>query len=166
MWKIADFGLTTKGMSKRAATTNESKGSAGYRAPELLKELGIIHKKSDLFAMGCILVELASGRKIFPTDLRLYHYTLTRSKPSLPSAPSEFDSRSRSYYHRLVDTMLDIDFWMRPKASEVLELVDSLSEDSTPVYVIHGNSALSVTRSISLPAESDKWEKVSWREYW
>jgi serine/threonine protein kinase len=97
MWKIADFGLTTQGMSKRAATTHESKGSAGYRAPELVQEeVGFVHKKSDLFAMGCIIVELALGHKMFPTDFHLYRYTLTRSKLLLPSSPPEFDARSRS----------------------------------------------------------------------
>ena len=161
MWKIADFGLTTQGMSKRAATTNQSKGSAGYRAPELLIIPAIVHKKSDVFAMGCIIAELVSGEKMFPTDLYLYQYTLTRQKPSFPASPPEFDSRTRSYFHHLVNTTLEFDFWMRPKASEILELADGLSEDSTQIYVVSGESASSISRNVSIPAESDKWEKVS-----
>ena len=62
--------------------------------------------------------------------------------------------------------MVEIDFWMRPKASEVLELVDSLSEESTQVYMTKGEVPDSIVRNVSISAGSDKWEKVSWLEYW
>ena len=36
-WKLADFGLTSQGTSRRLHTTAHSKGTDGYRAPELLQ---------------------------------------------------------------------------------------------------------------------------------
>ena len=49
--------------------TDFSHGTPGYRAPELLKESkGSFNNKLDIWAMGCILYELATGKKQFLDD--------------------------------------------------------------------------------------------------
>lgn len=68
LWKIADFGLTTEGTSKLAITTVYSKGTEGYRAPELLSEDPKFSNKVDIWAMGCILYELVVRKKAFAGD--------------------------------------------------------------------------------------------------
>src|SRR5437879_2079743 len=67
-WKVADFGLTTTGNSTHDRTTVLRRGSPGYRAPELLREVSKYNNKVDIWAMGCIMYELASGQKAFGSD--------------------------------------------------------------------------------------------------
>ena len=81
-WKIADFGLTCEGTSKHLRTTTAARGTAGYRAPELLRdERAGYNNKVDIWSIGCILYELASGRKLFDSDWRVHEYY--RSKEQL-----------------------------------------------------------------------------------
>jgi serine/threonine protein kinase len=51
LWEIADFGLTTEGTSKHAITTESSKGTEGYRAPELLLDDPKFSNKVDVWAV-------------------------------------------------------------------------------------------------------------------
>jgi serine/threonine protein kinase len=37
-WKIADFGISTEGTTKRAQTTQLARGTPSYRAPEVVKD--------------------------------------------------------------------------------------------------------------------------------
>jgi serine/threonine protein kinase len=66
-WKIADFGLTVEGTSKKAHTTQYSKGTCSYRAPELIQldDKGTYTNKVDIWAMGCILYEIVFRSKAF-----------------------------------------------------------------------------------------------------
>jgi serine/threonine protein kinase len=79
LWKIADFGLTVEGTSKRAITTVYSRGTEGYRAPELLLDNPKFSSKVDIWALGCILYELASGKKAFASDLQARDFSFSQS---------------------------------------------------------------------------------------
>lgn len=67
-WKIADFGFTAQGSSRRLTPTETSRGTPVYRAPELLEENGGYHASSDIWAFGCIAYELLTGEKAFLLD--------------------------------------------------------------------------------------------------
>src|ERR1700694_4136583 len=83
-WKVCDFGLTAEGTSKRAHTTLSARGTACYRAPELIRERPSYNNKVDIFAMGCILYELANGgRKAFSNDFSVLQYAVS----GVPFAP-------------------------------------------------------------------------------
>ena len=77
-WKITDFGISAEGTTNYACTTKDSKGSIGYRAPELLalesNDKAVYTNKVDIWSMGCILYELAAGQKAFRNDLDVYDY--------------------------------------------------------------------------------------------
>jgi serine/threonine protein kinase len=52
----ADFGLTCEAISTAHRFTDSSRGTLGYRAPELLKDDSAgFTNKVDIWAMGCIL---------------------------------------------------------------------------------------------------------------
>lgn len=75
-WKVADFGLTSEGTSTRHISTEFSHGTPGYRAPELLNsDVANFTNKVDIWAMGCILFELATGAKPFVTDIAVLEYS-------------------------------------------------------------------------------------------
>jgi serine/threonine protein kinase len=64
-----------EGTSKRAHTTAFSRGTAGYRAPELLDEDDAKYtNKVDIWAFGCIVHELVFRTKRFVNDLAVSRY--------------------------------------------------------------------------------------------
>ena len=73
-WKIADFGTASEATSKKFNTTQFSRGTSSYRAPEVLKENAKYNNKVDIWAFGCILYELSTGQKLFPNDWAVMEY--------------------------------------------------------------------------------------------
>ncbi len=93
--KILDFGLaiTREAMNSEAETasieaplTREGSvmGTVGYMAPEQARGLSADHR-SDIFALGCILYEMLSGKRAFSgeTGADVLSAILTRALPSL-----------------------------------------------------------------------------------
>jgi NIMA (never in mitosis gene a)-related kinase len=64
VWKLTDFGISGPALSK-GVTTKFSRGTPCYRAPELLDEQARFTEKVDIWALGCILYEVATGDKAF-----------------------------------------------------------------------------------------------------
>jgi hypothetical protein len=73
--KILDFGLaqtTARGVDADAQTLTQAPiteagtvlGTAGYMAPEQVRGQAVDHR-ADLFALGCVLYELCTGRRAF-----------------------------------------------------------------------------------------------------
>lgn len=80
-WKITDFGFTSDGMSS-AKTTLYGRGTTGYRAPDLLgqdSERPRFSNRSDIWALGCILHEIITGRPLFMHDFATFEYQITSS---------------------------------------------------------------------------------------
>lgn len=70
---MADFGLTCEGTSTRDIFTEFSHGTPGYRAPELVdSDEHTFSNKVDIWALGCIPFELATGAKPFAIAVREY----------------------------------------------------------------------------------------------
>src|SRR5271154_1218227 len=87
-WKIADFGISVECTGVQPYTTVDARGTSGYRAPELATEIGkqVYTHKVDIWAVGCILYELALGKKAFIDDLAVNYYAITQSRPEIPHA--------------------------------------------------------------------------------
>jgi serine/threonine protein kinase len=81
-WKIGDFGLTVSGTSKSLITTKEAKGTACYRAPELVRNDPKYNNKADIWAIGCITYELTTEERAFSGDMETY--LLTDQEKKLP----------------------------------------------------------------------------------
>jgi len=63
--KLCDFGLSKKlnDLSKPDTEDNKPKsGTPYYMAPELFSDDGVYSFYSDMWALGCVLFELASGK--------------------------------------------------------------------------------------------------------
>lgn len=82
-WKIADFGLSAEGTSQRAQTTHYARGTPSYRAPETVKDEKYTNKV-DIWAMGCILYELAFRKKAFNSDMAVLSYHFSKTGPEIP----------------------------------------------------------------------------------
>jgi len=66
-WKIIDFGLTTTGTSQERPTEFSS-GTPGYRPQGYYQIQLDIAAKNDIWALGCILNELVTGKVAFTAD--------------------------------------------------------------------------------------------------
>lgn len=122
-WKITDFGFTAEATSKRAHTTHLARGSASYRAPELLAEFPKYTNKVDIWALGCILYELVCHKRTFAGDWAVYldkeeQWKNTISLHSLPNI----------LQLHLLDHLSDLlsrDAANRPRASQVFAICHS-----------------------------------------
>jgi serine/threonine protein kinase len=66
--KVADFGIAKATTNLNSTSTGTLKGTPLYMAPELWAGERIFHPRSDLFALGAILVELATGQRLLHGD--------------------------------------------------------------------------------------------------
>lgn len=100
--KVLDFGLSKSEIDRTVtAVTTESLtsdgsflGTAPYMAPEVI-EGGEADARSDIFSLGIVLFEMATGRRPFPGDTALAVITaILRDRPPLanevnPAVPPE-----------------------------------------------------------------------------
>lgn len=120
LWKVADFGLTSEATSTAFVFTNFSHGTPGYRSPELLKEDGAkYNNKVDIWAMGCLLFELATGRKPFSDDISVMGYVSEGGAPLDIVCNEALDKEATEYVKWMVYDMLQIEPSSRPSASEL-----------------------------------------------
>jgi|SRR5277367_3205256 len=122
-WKIADFGLTSEGSSQKACSTRYSRGTPGYRAPELLREDGKYTNKVDIWALGCILYELVFETKAFQSDWDVQYSkcndSLRERLRLLTETERNPDMTAKSFASKIMCEMLDIDPSKRPSAEQV-----------------------------------------------
>ncbi|XP_037457454.1 uncharacterized protein LOC119328581 isoform X3 [Triticum dicoccoides] len=66
--KITDFGLSRLFDQSRTIQTVNTSGTLGYMPPEYLR--GIITPMSDIFSLGVIILEVITGHRDYPYDIR------------------------------------------------------------------------------------------------
>ncbi len=70
--KVADFGLAkvlVDELGEPGATrTGMGMGTPAYMAPEQIRDAKRVDQRGDIFALGCILYELTTGRQAFQGD--------------------------------------------------------------------------------------------------
>jgi serine/threonine protein kinase len=188
-WKIADFGFAMTGAS-RAYTTSFSRGTPGYRAPELLQDNAVVTRHSDIWALGCIFLELASGDRVFLDDFIVASYMRTRLPFQIPTLHAELDRCLRSYVRNMVFAMLEIDWWKRPSARDVEMVFETLrpyprrfnsgisirSLNVRHVQKPVGNAELYIhtfavthrpeRRWVSYPRDHESWDAAVWKPTW
>ena len=109
----------------RAQTTIYCRGTCSYRAPELIAdEKASYTNKVDIWAIGCILYELAFGKKAFADDFAVRQYSLQWSasakKMALPSTSDTIPHESNMVFvSNIIRDTITIDQTQRPKAEDL-----------------------------------------------
>ena len=115
-WKIADFGFATQGTSQ-TMHTSKARGTSSYRAPELLTEdRHRFSNKVDIWSLGCILYELAVGKKAFNGDYAVFYHKINGTKLEV-NLDESFNEDGRRCITETIDQMLEIEGSSRPSAS-------------------------------------------------
>ena len=122
--KVLDFGLARlvpTGMDAEAATLQYTQpgtllGSARYMSPEQARGESVSHP-SDIFSLGMIFYEIATGRHPFATDSILG--TLNAITAQVPVSPSRLNPEIPTAIEILILQMLQKDARLRPTAAEV-----------------------------------------------
>jgi serine/threonine protein kinase len=152
VWKIADFGMTMEGSSKRPKTTKLSRGTASYRAPELFSSSPTFTQSVDMWAVGCILFELITGREAFDGDWGTLQFVQSNGKLAIPRFP--FANNINFFLLDIIRNLLNIDASKRLAAPVLLErLAHSPSQpvtESDKTYVLGGDPELRFIRVIGM----------------
>jgi tetratricopeptide (TPR) repeat protein len=119
LWKLADFGISAKAVTA-ALTTQDAKGTSGYRAPELLREKATYTVEVDIWALGCIMYNLVTGKAMFRNDYAVIGYSeVSQEALELVTPGSEFWSH---HIRETICLLLQKDPRNRPRASKLCEL--------------------------------------------
>jgi serine/threonine protein kinase len=116
--------------------TSDARGTHGYRAPELLREIpnsGLsVGCAIDIWGLGCILFELLFREKAFATDYETQRYAIAMlrglSAPPSPVARARrlitLDDEQTFGITELINSTLEVEPDKRPDASILLARFD------------------------------------------
>ena len=125
-WKLADFGITSDGTARRCRRTTGGRGTPGYRAPELVSDANAVYNnKVDIWAMGCILHELAMGTKLFSSDWGVIQHQLAGKDLEI-NLDEVFGEECGGEIKRNIILMLQLDPQSRPSATGLFETFSRL----------------------------------------
>lgn len=111
--KVTDFGLGRMEGNERLTRVGTRLGTPAYMSPEQLRA-GAIDQRADIWALGCILYELLTGRRAFPQSPdELARAVLGGVIEPLPLAIP-------SHLREAVRACLDLDPDSRPQSCEAL----------------------------------------------
>ncbi|MEM6955604.1 MAG: serine/threonine-protein kinase [Myxococcota bacterium] len=134
--RLSDFGIAKAAGRETETTVGLLKGKPGYMSPEQLT-LGRVDHRSDLFSLGGVLYEAASGRRLYRgDDADRLRRILQEAAPDLgearPDAPPELV--------QLAFDLLAKDPALRPQHTS--EVVDRLEEVLDDLIDDQGSSSL------------------------
>jgi non-specific serine/threonine protein kinase len=113
--KVLDFGLAVLREADvlRFTRAGQILGTPAYMAPEQIHS-GVAGPRSDLYALGCVLHEMLTGRQLFtgPTAYVVFDKQVKQQPPALPGVPAELD--------QLVQALLAKDPDKRPADADEL----------------------------------------------
>jgi serine/threonine protein kinase len=144
--KLLDFGVANFTQNVRHSQTGSLLGSPLYMSPEVGRGLGNVDHRADIYSLGCILFEMATGRPPFVREgagqLIIAH--ATEAPPAArtlePSIPPELDA--------LISRCLRKDPAQRPQTmTEIAALLGRFSKSAAPAPVF------SQMRAPSLPPQ-------------
>ncbi len=129
--KVLDFGVAKFDNADHKTRTGEVKGKMAYMSPE--QALGdTLDRRSDLFSVGAVLFECATGRPMWGTgtDVELMRKLALELPPLLDSAKTNIPPRLASLHARLVARDADV----RPgNAREVASELRALAASGEPL---------------------------------
>jgi len=130
--KLLDFGVANFTQGVRHSQTGSLLGAPLYMSPEVGRGLGNVDHRADIYSLGCILFELATGRPPFVREgagqLIIAHATeaAPAARTLEPSLPPELDD--------IINRCLRKDPAHRPQSmAEIAAVLARFSKSAAPV---------------------------------
>lgn len=158
-WKVADFGLTTRGSPSRGHVTVGCAGTKGYKSPECVK-YRFVNVNSDMWALGVILFELICGKHPFESESDFLSYSPSSNIFNPLVIPRVVDARSKTYLLQLTRGLLQEEWWNRPSARDFRGILSTMSRETTEILDL---ATKKLTRAT---LDSSVWERVTLRRCW
>lgn len=119
MWKLSDFGITVEAVSN-ALSTRLARGTPCYQATELVREIPTYNRYVDIWGLGCILYEVATGERAFRSEWAVVAYA--NGSTQLPHIASPWPFWDH-HMNSLVQLLLSRQWQDRPPASIVRKVL-------------------------------------------
>jgi serine/threonine protein kinase len=122
-FKIADFGVATQVIGENTNTKRTETGTAWYMSPEVIKSEAYSYP-IDIWAVGCILYELISGKRPYYTCKNKFAAMFAVANNETPLHKSDSKIKKKFKDEVLKDFLnkcWDSDPSKRGNASELLE---------------------------------------------
>ncbi|MEQ1507039.1 MAG: serine/threonine-protein kinase [Myxococcota bacterium] len=149
--RIGDFGLA-KAMAPEVGkyggltTVNTGLGTAGYAAPEQVRDASSVDHRADLYSLGCILYEMVCGLPPF-AGLSAFD-TLLAQRDSRYRRPEDVAPGLPPALYDLIRQLMSARAESRPAdADEILRRLDAIVE------VMSGTSVAAGTAAAAPPSE-------------
>ena len=143
VWKLAGFCVTSRGDGSRGIETPHSRGTKGFRAPELLQPQALYTNKVDIWAFGCVTYELVTKRRAFESDFATQAYA-----HSWGELPVVVDSeRVGGMLERIIRVALDREPQNRPSAHDLSVIIQANIAGIDTSYAFRSKASDTTTRT-------------------
>jgi serine/threonine protein kinase len=143
--KLSDFGLATVEAASRITAAGKTMGTFPYMAPEQIRGRPPVSPQTDLYALGCVIFEMLTGRTPFigesPAEVMHKHLD------DVPPRIHEFASNCPGSLELLVRDLLQKDPNDRPESAQVV--MQRLNEITPDLEVIPSKSFASQSLTTS-----------------
>ncbi len=146
--KLSDFGIARDTQSTALTAAGKTVGTMSYMAPEQITGKHPISAKTDLYAMGCVLFEMLSGRTPFLSETapEMLFKHLDEDPPSI----RDFNITVPIWLDQLIHELMEKDPSERPfdalavqvKLEEVKEMVASQASVAKQTAMGGGSSTM------------------------
>ena len=124
----------------------------------MVKDRSVVSQQTDIFALGCTVSEVITGKQLFPRDFDVFQYMYTAILPQ--DSALEVDARSKAYIAGLMSAMLEIDWRNRPSATDILREIGDPQIDWREWLDTRAKEQ-------RYPDEtSSSWVQRKWKRYW
>lgn len=134
--KVADFGIARATTSATIVKTNEAMGSVHYVSPEQARG-GFVDARSDLYSLGILMFELATGKVPFdgdtPVSIALKHLKEEVVPPSMVN--SHVSPSLEAVIMKLIRKEPGMRYQSAARLVEDLELIQANPDKEVNVYL-------------------------------
>jgi serine/threonine protein kinase len=163
--KLVDFGIARDTHSADITSRGLTVGSYAYMAPELIRGERIITGQVDLYALGCLLFELLTGRTPFlgTNFAELFNQHLASEPPSARSSNASVPERLDDIVRQLMQKTPD----QRPLNArnvqgQLLQLIDQQLDKDEVSNDVSAREVLDRGRQMLAKRIQKRQRSVSW----
>lgn len=135
----------------------------------MLNDYPVASKQSDIFGLGCIFHELASGERAFSCDWAVMEYMFSKRRPANLDTENLIDRRCKVYLSQMIYAMIDLSWQRRPSTRDILKGLEFLTGSSlTSINAIQSVQGLIRDSARRHDAVSDgkAGRRIEFRSHW